>query len=125
MENGESNGNPIKSGEHSKRPSKIRDIFTDRVVGIVSGAAIPLVLLLIPILNKYLDKSYEIQALQIQNNVENLEHTNRKLAFLTEALVGSQIQQRTLTEDLAKAITQIKELKLGCDDYCRTLKVKK
>jgi hypothetical protein len=82
------------------RPPKVRDLFTDRIVGIISGAFVPLVLLLVPIANKYLDNTKEIQTLQIQNNTEDIEITKNKVNVLTDALIASQMQLRTMMEKI-------------------------
>lgn len=58
------------SGGESKLPQKVRDIFTDRIVGLVAGALIPFALILIPVVNKYLDNAKDIATLQLQNDIE-------------------------------------------------------
>lgn len=119
---GQENGNhDSENGKPVKRPSKVRDIFTDRVVGIISGAFIPLVLLFIPLINKYLDNTKEIQTLQIQNNADDIEATNQRVAALTQALVGSQIQLQSLMVDLKKAMLNLDECQKGCDSYCKSV----
>lgn len=115
-----------QDGRVTKRPSKIRDIFTDRIVGIISGAFIPLVLLFIPLINKYLDNTKEIQTLQIQNNTTDIEHTNQRVAAITEALVGSQIQMQGLNDKLSQSVSELKktsqalrDCQQGCNEYCK------
>jgi hypothetical protein len=84
-----------------QRPRKIRDLFTDRIVGIVSGACIPVVLLLVPLANKYLDNSKEIQTLQLKENSVDIVETKRQLAALTGLIAASQVQIQTLTSKLS------------------------
>lgn len=128
MEEFEDGHNDSENRKSVKRPSKIRDIFTDRIVGIVGGAFVPLVLLFIPLINKYLDHTKEIQTLQIQNNTDDIEATNKRVEVLTQALVGSQIQLQSLTDKLAMSIAELKkateslaECQRSCDSYCQTL----
>lgn len=59
--------------ENSERGRRVRDIWTARIVGCVAGALIPLVLTLIPIINKYIDNHKEIALLGIQNDVRYLK----------------------------------------------------
>ncbi len=114
----------IKDGKEPKRPTKIRDIFTDRIVGIVSGAFIPVVLLLVPLANKYLDNTKEIQTLQIQSNAEDIEATNQRVNALTNALVNSQLQFQTLTTKLATTVEELKKALSKLEDCQRILKQK-
>lgn len=125
MEDKDYGSENVESGKPFKRPSKIRDIFTDRIVGIVGGAFIPLVLLFIPLINKYLDNTKEIQTLQIQNNTEDIEATNERMSVLTQSLVASQIQLQNLSNKLSAATAEVKraienlsECQKGCDSYC-------
>lgn len=109
MEDLEHGNDDITDGTKAKPPSKIRDVFTGRVVGIVTGAVIPVVLLFIPIINKYQENTKEIQALQIQSNAKDIEATNQRLSVLTEALVTSQIQIQDLTSKLGVATNGCKK----------------
>ena len=116
MEN-QDGGINIKSRNETKRPSKIRDLLTDRVVGIVGGACIPLVLLFIPLANKYLDNSKEIQALQIQSNAEDIQSTNTRVTVLTQLLVNTQVQMKSLSDKLL-------ECEKNCLNECPEVKKK-
>lgn len=98
-----------EAGKPDERPRKIRDLFTDRVVGIVTGAAIPVVLLLIPIINKYLDNSKEIQTLQIKENSEDIEDMKRRMVILTNVIVSSQMQIQTLSSKLSECEERTKK----------------
>ncbi len=90
-----------------KRQSKVRDIFTDRIVGVVSGAFVPVVLLLIPLVNKHLDNSKEIQELQIKTQIQNEEAYNKRVQVVTGALVSAQVQLQTLGQQLSEAIDRL------------------
>lgn len=125
----------VEGGNASKRSRKVRDIFTDRVVGIVGGAFVPLVLLFIPLVNKYLDNTKEIQTLQIQSNADDIESvkqkaseenkaTNERVNALTTALVGSQIQLQNSVADLKKVTQSLMDCQKSCDPYCQSLNKK-
>ena len=111
----------IKNGIEPKRPSKIRDLFTDRIVGIISGAFIPLVLLFIPLINKYLDNTKEIQTLQLQSNTEDIETINQRMNALTNALVNSQLQFQAVTTKLATTAEDLKSAIIRLEDCQRSL----
>lgn len=100
VEEQQNGGDNTESGAGPKRPRKIRDLLTDRIVGIVSGAAIPLVLLFVPLVNKYLDNSKEIQTLQIKENAEDITETKTRLTALTSVIIAAQIQIQTLSTKL-------------------------
>lgn len=105
----EEQGEPLNGSEDEndrtqpKRPTKIRDLFTDRVVGIISGALVPLVLLFIPLVDKYLDNSKAIQTLQIENNTQDIQIAKERLVILTDALINSQMQLKSVMEKLLTA----------------------
>lgn len=109
-ENGDSD---IDSGIRTKRQTKVRDLFTDRIVGIISGAAIPLVLLFIPLVNKYLDNSKDIQTLQIQNNADDIENTNKRMSALSEVFVACQLQVQALTDKLTTSTKEFSRVNVG------------
>lgn len=113
MEENENDQETVHSGDIPDRPAKVRDLFTDRIVGIISGAFVPLVLLLVPIANKYLDNTKEIQTLQIQNNTEDIEITKNKINALTDALIASQIQLRHLTEQIAQMTRNLEDCQIN------------
>lgn len=116
-QNGDSN---LENRVPTKRQAKVRDLFTDRIVGIISGACIPLVLLFIPLINKYLDNTKEIQALQLQNNADDIEATNRRMDMLNQMFIGSQIQIKDLTDKLAVSMAELKKTSLSLAE-CQAL----
>lgn len=122
------NDKTSEDGKPLKRHAKIRDLFTDRIVGIVGGACIPVILLFIPVINKYLDNTKEIQRLQIENNAKNIEDTNNRLNIITQAFAQQQIKSQELTDRLSlsvvnlKKITEnLKECEHGCEPVCAKL----
>lgn len=121
----ENDSNNSEDRVKPKRQTKIRDIFTDRIIGIVGGACIPLVLLFIPLINKYLDNAKEIQALEIQSNADDIEDTNQRLSVLTQVIVGSQIQLKSLTEQLERSVSDLKKTTESLEDCRRSLGIKR
>ena len=96
-----------ENGSQGKRSRKIRDLFTDRVVGIVSGACIPIVLLFIPLINKYLDNTKEIQTLQIKENADDINETKARVTALTGVIVAAQLQIQQLSNKLLECEKKI------------------
>lgn len=101
-------GNP-EPRNAPKRPTKVRDIFTDRIVGIVSGAFVPVVLLFIPLVNKHLDNSKEIQELQIKSHVQDEEEFEKRTKAITGALVSANMQLQTVGQQLSDALAELKK----------------
>ncbi len=112
MEVGDDNeGSNSQGGMQNDRPRKIRDLFADRVVGIVTGAAIPVVLLLVPLVNKYLDNSKEIQTAQIKENSDDIDEMKNRLGVLTQVIVNSQMQIQVLSAKLSDCEKHVKDEK--------------
>lgn len=68
---------------NSQGVSRIRDVWTARIVGCVGGALIPLLLILIPVVNKYIDSNKEIAVLELQTDMKSLKE---KIAELEKEL---------------------------------------
>jgi hypothetical protein len=77
---------------------KIHDLWSARIIGIMSGACIPLLLILIPVVNRYLDDSKELakyliekgcnDSKDIRENLTNCQSINRSLSTQNLELHG-------------------------------------
>lgn len=102
----ENDGNNNQSGNLSGNTGKPRDIFSDRVIAIVCGAVIPLVLLFIPLVNKWLDNTKEIKTAQIQGDIKDLEIANGRITTLSSALIQAEIESQKLDHALTECISK-------------------
>jgi hypothetical protein len=82
-----------------KQNNPRRDVFTDRIVGIAVGAVIPLVLLLIPLVNKYLDNGKELGTLQVNQQAFVFKGLYERIDFLSKALINCQEMNKTLMQN--------------------------
>lgn len=87
-----------QKGAKTARFRKIHDLWSNRVIAIVSGALIPALLLLIPIVNQYLADSKELakyiiekgckDTKEINDNLTNCQAINRSLSTQNLELHG-------------------------------------
>lgn len=87
-----------KKGVAPKRLSKIHDLWSNRIIAVFTGALIPALFLLIPIVNRYLDDSKELakyliekgckDTKEINDNLTNCQAINRSLSTQNLELHG-------------------------------------
>jgi len=105
---GEQNGHSdVEKARPPKKFGKLGDLFADRIVAIVGGALIPIILLLIPLVNKYLDNDKEIQTLQIQSNADDLAVVQNRVQFLMESWMVDRYKLAEAVKSLTEATSKL------------------
>lgn len=79
-----------QKGAKTRRLSKVHDLWSNRIVAIMSGALIPLLLILIPVVNRYLDDTKEISKYLIEKGCKDSKE-------LAEGLLSCQAINRSLS----------------------------
>lgn len=98
-ENGKYEHEDYQSGTPAKRKSAIHDLWSDRIVGIMRGACIPVILLFIPLLNKYFDNTKEVRILELQRDGATTKALYDRIDFLASALINCQEANKGIASD--------------------------
>ncbi len=71
---------------HAKHIHRGRDVWTNRVIGWATGALIPILFVLIPVIHRYLDDAKELEKLRITNNLA-IANLNTRVTILESELI--------------------------------------